>query len=84
MASMFEKKKPDKTAIQNLKNLITDNFKLDKDSIISIAELSCHEPDCPPIETVVTIHHVDGNTKNFKIHKPMNKIQPNDLIKLIL
>ena len=81
---MFNRKTQNVEKIRNLKHLISKKYKLPENTIISIAELSCHEPDCPPIETVVTIHHVDGNTKNFKIHKPMNKIQPNDLIKLIL
>ena len=81
---MFNKKKANPKNIRYLKEAISKELKLPETTILSIAELSCHEPDCPPIETVVTIHHVDGNTKNFKIHKPMNKIQPNDLIKLIL
>tara|TARA_Y100000816_G_scaffold145813_1_gene103474 strand:+ start:176 stop:430 length:255 start_codon:yes stop_codon:yes gene_type:complete len=79
MAGMFQKKKSNTNATQNLKSLLADKFRLDDETIISIAELSCHEPDCPPIETVVTFRQVDGKTKSFKIHKPIDKIQLEDL-----
>ena len=44
---MFQKKISNKSATQNLKNLIIEKFKLNEDATVSIAELSCHEPNCP-------------------------------------
>lgn len=81
MSGMFQKKKSNKFITQNLKKLIANKFKFDDETIISIAELSCHEPNCPPIETVITIRQVDGNIKNLKIHKSIDKIHPEDFNK---
>ena len=81
MSGMFQKKKSNTFITQNLKKWIANKFKFDDETIISIAELSCHEPNCPPIETVITIRQVGGNTKNLKIHKPIDEIQLEDLSK---
>ena len=51
---MFNRKTQNVEKIRNLKHLISKKYKLPENTIISIAELSCHEPDCPPIETVIT------------------------------
>ena len=56
---MFNRKTQNVEKIRNLKNLISKKYKLSENTIISIAELSCHEPDCPPIETVITARNDD-------------------------
>ena len=79
MEGMFQKKKSNKSATQNLKNLIIEKFRLNKDTNVSIAELSCHEPNCPPKETIITIHKAKGITSNLRIHKPLNQIKREDV-----
>jgi len=79
MEGMFQKKKSNKSATQNLKNLIIEKFKLNEDATVSIAELSCHEPNCPPKETIITIHKAKGITSNLRIHKPLNQIKREDV-----
>ena len=79
MASMFKKKESNVIATQNVKDLINKKFKLDDNSTLSIAELNCHKPDCPPKETVITIRDMDGNAKNWRIHKPINEIVVKDI-----
>ena len=56
---MFNRKTQNVEKIRNLKHLISKKYKLSENTIISIAELSCHEPDCPPIETVITARNDD-------------------------
>ena len=51
---MFNRKKSNVEKIRNLKLLISKKYHLSDETIISIAELTCHEPDCPPLETVIT------------------------------
>ena len=58
---MFNRKTQNVEKIRNLKHLISKKYKLPENTIISIAELSCHEPDCPPIETVITARNEDGS-----------------------
>ena len=76
---MFNRKTQNVEKIRNLKELISKKYKLPENTIISIAELSCHEPDCPPTETVITSRSIDGTTKNWKIHKPIEEISEKDV-----
>ena len=79
MKGMFNRKKPDPNIIRDLKQLVLKKFNLPESTILSIAELNCHEPDCPPTETVVTARSIDGFTQNWKIHKPIDEISENDI-----
>ena len=74
---MFKKKEPNVIATQKVKDLVNEKF--DDKSTLSIAELNCHKPDCPPKETVITIRDMDGNAKNWRIHKPINEIVVKDI-----
>ena len=51
---MFNKKKPNVENIRNLKIIISEKYNIPENSTLSIAELACHEPNCPPIETIIT------------------------------
>ena len=55
MVGMFDNKKTNPEIIRNLKTVFTKKFSVSKDSTISVAELRCHEPNCPPVETVFTV-----------------------------
>ena len=55
---MFNKKKPNLETIQDLKNYFIKKYEIPESTILSIAELNCHEPDCPPTETVVTARSI--------------------------
>ena len=79
MTIMFKKKESNVIAAQKVKELVNVKFKLDDKSTLSIAELNCHKPDCPPKETVITIRDMDGNAKNWRIHKPINEIVDEDI-----
>ena len=76
---MFNKKKPNLKTNQNLKNYFIKKYEIPESTILSIAELNCHEPDCPPTETVITARSIDGTTKNWKIHKPIEEISEKDV-----
>ena len=76
---MFNKKKPNVEAIRNLKNLFTKKFKLTESTILNVAELNCHEPGCPPTETVITARTKDKLTNIWRIHKPIEEILESDI-----
>tara|TARA_X000000368_G_scaffold189738_1_gene149635 strand:- start:284 stop:550 length:267 start_codon:yes stop_codon:yes gene_type:complete len=82
MQGMFDRKKPNTEAIKNLKLLITKKYNLPESTILSVAELSCHEPGCPPIETVITARATDKSMRNWKVSKPINEINKIDIDKL--
>ena len=76
---MFNKKKPNVENIRNLKLIISEKYNIPENSILSIAELACHEPNCPPIETIITERNENGKVRNWRIAKPINDIQETDI-----
>jgi len=59
---------------------------LGPDDLISVAELACHEPGCPPLETVITIHRSSGQPSSgerqeARFHKPLAEICQADIEK---
>ena len=80
---MFNKKKAKPENIRYLKEIISKKLKLPETTIISIAELSCHEPGCPPKETVITTNAINGKSKTWKIEKPIAKIDSFDIEKFL-
>ena len=76
---MFNKKKPNVENIGNLKIIISEKYNIPENSILSIAELACHEPNCPPIETIITERNENGKVRNWRIAKPINDIQETDI-----
>ena len=79
---MFNRKTQNIEKIRNLTLLISNKYKLSDNTIISIAELSCHEPDCPPIETVITVRYENGSMKNWRVAKPISEVEETDIYEL--
>ena len=79
MVGMFDNKKTNPEIIRNLKTVFTEKFYISKDSTISVAELRCHEPNCPPVETVFTVRTFDGSIKDWRISKSASEIEIKDI-----
>ena len=79
---MFNRKTQNIEKIRNLKLLISNKYELSDNTIISIAELSCHEPDCPPIETVIIVRYENGSMKNWRVAKPISEVEETDIYEL--
>ena len=80
---MFNKKKANPENIRYLKEIISKKLKLPETTIISIVELSCHEPGCPPKETVITTNAINGTSKTWKIEKTIAEIDSFDIEKFL-
>lgn len=83
MLNMFNTSSPDPEAIARVKALFNDAFELPEDTMLSLAELRCHEPDCPPVETVITARVQDAPTRDWRIGKPIAEIVEGDVVALI-
>jgi hypothetical protein len=60
MPGLFNRRpRPDTEALGRLKAWIIDLMSLGDSDHIAIAELACHEPGCPDLETVVTVTLAD-------------------------
>lgn len=52
---------------------------LEQDTTISINELSCSEPDCPPKQVVVLILSKSAAVRKFEIHKALLDVCEEDV-----
>ena len=77
--NLFQKQRPtiQPEQLQQLKVWIKDYLELSPDIAISISQLQCHEPECPPLETVVSVMFQPPLT--CKIHLPASEIGLADL-----
>jgi len=64
MRGLFDSHRPDPKAVCRIKRLIAERFSLPESTTIAVAELRCHEPGCPPVETVITVREVDGSVRD--------------------
>ena len=80
MKNMFAPRERSSGRAGDIKAWVTQHLDLGETDLVSVAELRCHEPDCPPIETVVTVHRNDGERETWKIHKPMSEVCQPDVI----
>ena len=81
---MFNRKRPAAGAVGHLKKLVAESLKLSEDTTLSVAELTCHEPGCPPVETVITARKTGGEQKNWRIAKPISEIKEADINEMIV
>ena len=83
MRGMFNRKRPDANAVRNLKKIVAEQFELPDDTTLSVAELNCHEPGCPPTETVITARSPDGTTADWRVAKAIADIRETDINDLL-
>jgi hypothetical protein len=56
MLGLFNRRpRPDPEATLRLKGWVADLMALADGDHVAVAELACHEPGCPDLETVVTV-----------------------------
>ena len=66
-------------AIRELKSYAAVLLDAGPEDSIMVSELTCTEPGCPPLETVVA--RLRGGTRplSIKVHKPVFEVTPADL-----
>jgi len=79
MRGLFDRKRPDAESVRRVKALVTDSFDLPATASLTVAELRCHEPGCPPVETVVTVRDADGGIRDWRIAKPLVDVSAADV-----
>ena len=80
MINLFNNSKPNSEAIKRIKYTFSEHFAFLETTTLSVAELNCHEPGCPSTETVVTAHNLDGSIKSWRIAKPIDEIEEQDIL----
>jgi len=79
MFNLFDRNRPDPEAVRRIKALVIERFGLPDTTTLTVAELRCHEPDCPPVETVITSRAADGVIKDWRIVKPLSEVESADI-----
>lgn len=79
---LFSQNKPkaDPKHIQQIKSWVYRILEVDAGVPISISQLACHEPGCPPLETVIAV--MTQPIQQYKIHKAVNEIDEVDICEL--
>lgn len=66
-----------------VKDWVIRRLDLTDDDLVTVAELACHEPGCPPVETVMTVHRADGKRRDWRLHKPLADVEEADIQSLM-
>lgn len=66
-----------------VKSWVTEHLALAEADLVTVAELACHEPGCPPVETVVTVHASDGQRRTWHVHKPLADVDMTDVVTVL-
>jgi hypothetical protein len=67
----------DPQQIQYLKTWTSEILELPETVPVSISQLQCHEPECPPVETVIAV--MQQPTQIFKVHAAPSDITRDQL-----
>ncbi len=80
--NLFTKSAPkvDSEKLQQIKDWAYQELEINPTIFISISQLQCHEPDCPPIETVIAV--MTNPPQQYKIHKSASQITEEDIKKI--
>lgn len=81
--NLFSQNRPRATSeqIQQIKSWVYRILEVDPEIPLSISQLTCKEPGCPPIETVIAV--LTDPVQQYKIHKSINEIDEADICQLI-
>lgn len=82
MKSLFNRRSTQGRA-REVKTWVAQKLDLTDDDLITVAELACHEPDCPPVETVVTVHGCNGQRRTWHIHRPLAEVDENSITSMM-
>ena len=67
-------------ATRRIKAWVEQSLKLPADVVAHVAELKCHEPDCPDFETVITLMSPDSTpNRSVKLLKPLAEVTETDI-----
>jgi hypothetical protein len=65
--------------IERIRAWVHTAYRLNTDVTISIVELQCSEPGCPPVETAITMLSPNERARTFKIHKTLAALKEEDV-----
>ena len=65
---------PALASIRSIKQWFGELLALSEEERVMVSELACHEPGCPPVETVVVVLRGARDTEMRKFHRPAHEL----------
>ncbi|EIM27291.1 hypothetical protein [Microvirga lotononidis] len=72
--------KPDKQAVDRVKDLARSALETAPDTAFAVNEIACNDPGCPGIETVILVMEPGRKTRALKIAKSLDDVMEQDII----
>ncbi|WP_411129992.1 hypothetical protein [Streptomyces sp. x-19] len=60
--------------LRELKETVRTLLGLDDDTAVVVRQLTCTEPGCPPLETVIAVLPMDAPARRWTLHHPAEQI----------
>lgn len=79
MKNLFDRRRPNGAKVREIKDLVINYFGFSETTVLTVAELRCHDDSCPPVETVITARHSDSSTQDWRLTKPIDEIAKKDI-----
>lgn len=76
---MLVRTKRDVALIRQIKEWAYACLPVSSEATLSVMELECREPGCPPLETVIAAMEEGKGTRQWKLHKPIPDVTRADL-----
>lgn len=70
-------------AAAQIKRWMYDELGPDVDAVVTVSEVACTEPGCPPLETVVSVFPEGEESYLLKLAKPMVEVEQMDLVAVL-
>ena len=70
--------------VSEVRSWVHELLAVPSDATVMVTELTCSEPGCPPVETVVAILGEGGRTRRAKIPRPLSEVARDDIARLEL
>ena len=65
-------------ALAQVRDMVCEAMRLSQEDTISVAEVACGLPGCPPLETVI-VFWSEGRRHHIKVFKPVAQVGAQDL-----
>ena len=79
MLAPFTKSPERLRAAERVKQWTRARFGLPQDATVSVSQIACAVPGCPPVETAIMFWSAEQKRHHFKVFKPLQEVVEEDL-----
>ena len=83
MRGTFGLPKPDKQAVERVKELARSALQPSPDTAFAVNEIACNDPGCPGLETVILVMEPGRKTRALKVPKPLDDVAEQDILAVL-